>query len=97
FDEAALKRHDVGEAASIVSAFPQVRAALLSLQQDFAATPPGAVLDGRDIGTVICPQANAKIFITASPAVRARRRFLELQAQGRGVSEQDVLADIRRR
>src|SRR6266498_1951408 len=65
FDEKALKGHAIGEAASIVSAIPQVRAALLAFQQDFAAAPPGAVLDGRDIGTVICPHADVKIFVTA--------------------------------
>ena len=67
FDEAALKSHAVGEAASVVSAIPDVRAALLAFQRDFAATPPGAVLDGRDIGTVICPDAEVKIFVTATP------------------------------
>jgi cytidylate kinase len=93
----ALKSAKVSEAASIVSAIPQVRAALLAFQTDFAARPPGAVLDGRDIGTVICPQADAKIFVTASPEVRARRRFLEMQAANRDVREQDILADIIRR
>ncbi len=67
FDEAALKRHEVGEAASVVSAIPGVRAALFNFQQEFAAAPPGAVLDGRDIGTVICPNAEVKIFVTATP------------------------------
>src|SRR5215470_14603505 len=65
FDEAALKSHASGEAASVVSAIPAVREALFRLQQDFAAAPPGAVLDGRDIGTVICPFADVKIFVTA--------------------------------
>ena len=74
FDEAALKRYEVGEAASVVSAIPGVRAALFNFQQEFAAAPPGAVLDGRDIGTVICPNAEVKIFVTATPEVRARRR-----------------------
>jgi len=97
FDEAALKAAVVGEAASIVSAMPQVRAALLALQRDFAAKPPGAVLDGRDIGTVICPQAEVKIFVTAAPEVRARRRALEFAAAGKGVDEAAVLADIRAR
>jgi CMP/dCMP kinase len=97
FEETALKNHAVGEAASIVSAVPEVRAMLLQFQRDFAAQPPGAVLDGRDIGTVICPDAAAKIFVTASPEVRARRRVLELRASGRDISEADVLADIRRR
>src|SRR6185295_17454074 len=97
FDETALKRYEVGEAASVVSAIPGVRAALFNFQQEFAAAPPGAVLDGRDIGTVICPNANVKIFVTASPEVRARRRTLELQARGEGTSESDILADIIRR
>lgn len=97
FDENALKRHEIGEAASVVSAIPEVRQALFKLQRDFAATPPGAVLDGRDIGTVICPNADVKIFVTASPEVRARRRAAELRARGEAVDEQDVLADILRR
>jgi cytidylate kinase len=97
FDEVALKSHAAGEAASVVSAIPQVRAALLRFQQDFAAVPPGAVLDGRDIGTVICPGADAKIFVTASPEVRARRRALEMDRQGQAADEAAILADIRRR
>jgi CMP/dCMP kinase len=97
FDEQALKGHAAGEAASIVSAIPEVRAALFNFQQEFAATPPGAVLDGRDIGTVICPQADVKIFVTASPEARARRRALELRHNGQGVDEAAILADILRR
>ena len=97
FDEVALKRQDVGEAASVVSAVPEVRAALFNFQQEFAAAPPGAVLDGRDIGTVICPNADVKIFVTAAPEVRARRRALELAGRGECVNEADVLADILRR
>jgi cytidylate kinase len=97
FDEPALKAYAVGEAASVVSAIPDVRAALFNFQQEFAATPPGAVLDGRDIGTVICPNADVKIFVTAAPEVRARRRALELQGRGESADEGDVLADIRRR
>jgi cytidylate kinase len=97
FDEAVLKAAAVGEAASIVSAMPQVRAALLAFQRDFAAKPPGAVLDGRDIGTVICPQAEVKIFVTAAPEVRARRRALEFTATGKPMDEAAVLADIRAR
>lgn len=94
FDEAELKRHSVGEAASIVAAIPDVRAALFNFQQEFAAAPNGAVLDGRDIGTVICPQADVKLFVTASPQERARRRTLELKGQGQEVQEADILADI---
>jgi cytidylate kinase len=97
FDEAALKRYEVGEAASVVSAIAGVRAALFNFQQDFAAAPPGAVLDGRDIGTVICPNADVKIFVTATPEVRARRRTLELRGRGEPANEPDVLADIIRR
>jgi cytidylate kinase len=96
-DEAALKTPKVGEAASIVSAFPEVRAALVTFQRDFAAKQPGAVLDGRDIGTVICPNADVKIYVTASVAVRARRRTAEYQAQGRQIDEATVLADILKR
>jgi cytidylate kinase len=77
-----------------VSAFPDVRAALLAFQREFGRTPPGAVLDGRDIGTIIFPDADVKIFVEASPEVRARRRALELGGQ---VNEADILADIRRR
>jgi cytidylate kinase len=97
FDEAALKDRAIGEAASIVSAIPEVRAALVRLQRQFAAMPPGAVMDGRDIGTVICPDAAVKIFVTASPEVRARRRAREFAAQGQAVDEALVLADILRR
>jgi CMP/dCMP kinase len=94
FDHDALKSHAVGEAASITSAIPEVRAALLAFQRDFAAQPPGAVLDGRDIGTIICPQAEVKIFVTAAPEERARRRAAELRAQGETVDQTRVLADI---
>jgi CMP/dCMP kinase len=97
FDEAALKSHAAGEAASVVSAIPDVRAALLRLQQDFAAALPGAVLDGRDIGTIICPFADAKIFVTASPEVRAKRRAIEMSRLGQIASEAAILADIQRR
>jgi cytidylate kinase len=97
FDEQTLKGHAVGEAASRVSAIPEVRAALLAFQCDFAATPPGAVLDGRDIGTVIAPDADVKIFVIAAPEVRARRRALELRAAGQRVDEAAILADILKR
>lgn len=97
FNEAALKTPAVGEAASIVSAIPQVRTALLAFQRDFSAKSPGAVLDGRDIGTVICPNADCKIFVTASPEVRAARRAAEYRAQGRAIDDATVLADIRQR
>ena len=97
FDEQALKGHEIGDAASIVSAIPAVRAALVAFQRDFAARPPGAVLDGRDIGTVICPDADAKIFVIAAPEERARRRALELKASGQPVDEAAILTDILRR
>jgi cytidylate kinase len=97
FDEAVLKGRGVGEAASVVSAIPQVRAALLDLQRDFAGRPPGAVLDGRDIGTVVCPGADVKIFVTAAAEERARRRTLELRGRGVAADEAAILADIRRR
>jgi CMP/dCMP kinase len=97
FDESALKAHAVGEAASVVSALPIVRSALLAFQRKFGRTPPGAVLDGRDIGTVIFPDAEVKIFVAATPEVRAGRRAAELRAAGANVSEADILADIRRR
>jgi cytidylate kinase len=96
-ETADLKSHAAGEAASVVSAIPEVRAALVAWQRDFAAAPPGAVLDGRDIGTVICPHAEVKIFVTAAPQVRARRRALELRQQGLAAAEDDILADILRR
>ena len=97
FDERVLKTHTIGEAASVVSAFPEVRAALLAFQRDFGRAPPGAVLDGRDIGTVIFPDAGIKIFVTAEPEVRARRRWAEMKAAGIAVAESDILADIRKR
>ena len=90
-----------GDAASKVAAVPEVRQALLKFQQDFAAHPPegkkGAVLDGRDIGTVIAPHAKVKIYVEASERVRATRRFLELQARGENVTEAQVLADLQAR
>jgi cytidylate kinase len=97
FDEAALKVPAVGEAASVVSAIPKVRAALLDFQREFASQPPGAVLDGRDIGTVICPQADVKIFVTATPQARADRRTEEFRAAGKAIDVATVLADIRKR
>jgi cytidylate kinase len=97
FDAAALKSPAVGEAASLVSAIDGVRAALREFQKAFAATPPGAVLDGRDIGTVICPDADVKIFVTATPQARAQRRTLEFRRAGLAVDESDILADILRR
>src|SRR5947209_8067547 len=97
FDEKLLKGHAIGEAASIVSAIPQVRDALLAFQRDFAAELPGAVLDGRDIGTVIAPDADVKIFVIAAPEERARRRAAELKAAGQPADEAAILANIQRR
>jgi len=93
----ALKSEAAGAAASRVSAFPAVRAALVERQRQFAAQPGGAVLDGRDIGTVIAPHAPAKLFVTARPEVRAQRRFEELERMGLSVHYEAVLADIRER
>ncbi len=97
FDEASLRGREMGEAASVVAAHPGVRAALLDLQRAFAARPGGAVLDGRDIGTVICPDADVKIFVTASAETRANRRALELKGRGEKVDYAEVLDDIRKR
>lgn len=94
FDEAALKANAVANAASVVAAIPQVREALLAFQRAFAVRAGGAVLDGRDIGTVIAPQAEVKIFVTATPEERARRRVLELEGRGETVDPATVLADI---
>jgi cytidylate kinase len=93
----ALKTDVVGQAASVVSVHAGVRAALLDFQRDFASYPPGAVLDGRDIGTVICPNADVKIFVVASPEVRAKRRAQEIRARGEPVDEAAVLSDIKSR
>jgi len=93
----ALKSRAVGEASSVVSAIPAVREALVAYQRTFAVRPPGAVLDGRDIGTVIAPGADVKIYVTATPQVRAARRTAELRQRGEDVREEDVLADILRR
>jgi cytidylate kinase len=93
----SLMQGRLGEAASIVASHPEVRRVLLGYQRRFAGQQPGAVLDGRDIGTVVCPDADVKLFVTATPEVRARRRYLELNAAGNAVAEADVLADIRRR
>jgi CMP/dCMP kinase len=97
FGNPVLKTQAVGEAASVVSAIPRVRQALLTFQRQFAIEPPGAVLDGRDIGTVICPDADVKIFVVADPTVRARRRALEMRTRGEAADEALVLADILKR
>ena len=97
FGHPELKSHRIGEAASVVSVIASVREALVNFQRQFAANPPGAVLDGRDIGTVICPDADVKIFVVADPKVRAHRRTLEALSRGEAADEAVVLADILKR
>ena len=92
-----LRTPDVAQAASRVAAIPEVRAALVDFQRAFARRAGGAVLDGRDIGTVICPEAEAKLFVTANDDIRATRRFKELSETGHDVSYESVLADLRER
>jgi cytidylate kinase len=96
-DTERLTSRGAGEAASRVAGYPGVRAALLEFQRTFAGQAGGAVLDGRDIGTVIAPEATAKLFITATPEVRARRRWLQLTRRGETLAYEDMLADIIRR
>lgn len=96
-NDAGLRLPGVGDAASVVAKFPAVRRALLEFQRNFAAQEPGAVLDGRDIGTIVCPDADAKIFVTAALEVRAQRRFEEMRRLGEPVSLEDVTNVIRRR
>lgn len=97
----ALREERSGNAASMVAAMPAVRAALLDYQRNFAASPPdgrgGAVLDGRDIGTVVCPEADVKLFVTASAEERARRRYQELVGRGEAVTQEEILDDLRER
>ena len=97
FDEVRLRSREMGEAASVVAALPAVREALIEAQRNFAERPGGAVLDGRDIGTVICPEADVKIFVTASPEARAQRRALELAARGEKFDYGAILMDIAKR
>lgn len=97
FADPELKSETVGGIASRISAYPLVRQALLERQKSFAAQAGGAVLDGRDIGSVIAPNADAKLFVTASPEARAKRRHDELRRLGLNVHYEDVLADIRAR
>jgi len=96
-DPAELSRHLIGEAASRVAVMPALREVLARRQRDFASAPPGAVLDGRDVGTVICPDARIKLFVTAAVAERARRRTAEIQAGGQEAEYAAVLADLERR
>jgi CMP/dCMP kinase len=96
-DATLLRTRQMGEAASVIAAMPGVRRALIEAQRAFAARPGGAVLDGRDIGTVICPEAEVKIFVTASASARAQRRALELSKHGERADYEAILADIIRR
>jgi CMP/dCMP kinase len=93
----ALRGHGAGELASQVAVHPEVRAALLQFQRDFAARPEGAVLDGRDIGTAVVPNADVKVYVTATAEERARRRTAELVAKGRTIDYGTILAEIRER
>ena len=95
--DANLRGHDAGELASRVAVHPQVRSALLQFQRDFAARPEGAVIDGRDIGTAVVPGADVKIYVTATPEERARRRTEELLAKGRTIAYATILAEIKER
>jgi cytidylate kinase len=96
--ESKIRTDEVGQAASQVAAIPEVRASLLRFQQDFASHPPGngrgAVIDGRDIGTVICPGATAKLYVDARPEIRARRRQLELEGLGISRTEEDLIREL---
>ena len=96
-DDPTLRHPGIGNAASVVAQIPSVREILLRFQQSFACQPPGAVLDGRDIGTVICPNADVKIFVIADTAVRAERRFLELEKRGEAVTREEIYDQIARR
>ncbi|MGD9830233.1 MAG: d(CMP) kinase [Hyphomicrobiaceae bacterium] len=96
-DDPGLRSRGLGEAASVVAGIPAVRAALLDVQRNFARRPEGAVLDGRDIGTVVCPDADVKLYVTATPQVRAQRRHAELVAAGEDISLASVLAMIEAR
>jgi CMP/dCMP kinase len=96
-DPTELRTPEVAQSASRVAVIPEVRAALVQFQRDFATLDKGAVLDGRDIGTVICPNADVKLFVTASADVRAKRRFDELTGKGVDISLVQVLADVKER
>jgi cytidylate kinase len=97
FPDAALRTEAVSKAASIVAAHAPVRAEVIGIQRKVAHTPPGAVLDGRDIGTIVCPEAELKFFVTASPQERARRRLKELETRGETADYGNILAEIIRR
>lgn len=96
-DKSVLSAHEIGEAASRIAVLGGLREELVQLQRRFAQTPPGAVLDGRDIGTVVCPDATVKLFVTASPEARARRRTEEMVSKGQDAQYAAVLEDLKRR
>lgn len=96
-DASVLSAHEIGEAASRVAVIPEVRRILVEKQRAFARQPAGAVLDGRDIGTVVCPEATVKLYVTASAEVRANRRFREILSRGGTADEAQILADVRKR
>lgn len=96
-DKSVLSDHEIGEAASKIAVMSSVRQALVEQQRIFAATAKGAVLDGRDIGTVVCPNADVKLFVTASPQERARRRWNEMQLKGQDANFDQILKDIQQR
>lgn len=96
-DRLVLSRHEVGEAASKVAVMPAVRRALVTAQRAFSLREPGTVLDGRDIGTVVCPQAPVKLYVTASPEIRARRRYDEIVAGGGTADYEAIFADVKKR
>lgn len=96
-DRAVLSAHDIGEAASRIAVMPAVRRALVEAQRAFSAKKPGTVLDGRDIGTVVCPEADVKLFVTASADVRAKRRYDEIVANGGSADYTVIRDDIKRR
>ena len=96
-DRTILAQHAIGEAASRIAVMPEVRRALVEAQREFARRAPGTVLDGRDIGTVVCPEAEVKLYVTATPEIRAGRRHQEILSTGSDAGYDAVLADIRRR
>jgi CMP/dCMP kinase len=96
-DRSVLSRHEIGEAASKIAVMPSVRRALVEAQRRFSLRSPGTVLDGRDIGTVVCPDAPVKIYVTASPEVRARRRYDEIIAGGGEADLDAIFADVKKR
>ncbi|THF48910.1 (d)CMP kinase [Allorhizobium terrae] len=96
-DRNVLSKHEIGEAASKIAVMPAVRRALVEAQRRFALKSPGTVLDGRDIGTVVCPDAPVKLYVTASSEVRARRRFDEIVARGEEADYESIFEDVKRR